>query len=127
MGWKLETAAGVDRVTEGSDVLGESPVWCTREQRLYWVDIRAPALHALDPATGHRLQWTLPDLCGAVALAQGRRVLLAMRTGICTFDLDARAPTPLVQPEPESLGNRLNESRCDRRGRLWTGSMRDYG
>ena len=127
MGWKLETAAAVERVTEGSDLLGESPVWCTREQRLYWVDIRAPALRALDPATGHLLQWTLPDLCGAVALAQGRRVLLAMRTGICAFDLDARAPTPLVQPEPESLGNRLNETRCDRRGRLWTGSMRDYG
>jgi sugar lactone lactonase YvrE len=32
-----------------------------------------------------------------------------------------------VAPEPESLNNRLNDSKCDRSGRLWTGTMRDFG
>ena len=42
--------------------LGECPVWSVPEQVLYWVDIRAPALHRLDPAGGAD-----PDLADAVA------------------------------------------------------------
>jgi sugar lactone lactonase YvrE len=127
MAWTLETTARVERVTEATDILGESSIWCTRAQRLYWVDVRAPSLRALDPATGGLLQWRLPDLCGAVVLTQGPRMLLALRTGLFAFDRATQETTPWVQPEPESLGNRLNETKCDRRGRLWTGSMRDYG
>ena len=35
--------------------------------------------------------------------------------------------TPYLAPEPIELGNRLNEAKCDRQGRLWVGSMRDFG
>lgn len=127
MSTRIESAATLERITEGVDILGESPVWCPREQLLYWVDIRAPALRAFDPATGAQQRWPLPDLCGAVVLTHDQRLLLAMRTGIHGFERATASLTMLVQPEPASLGNRLNETRCDRRGRLWTGSMRDYG
>jgi sugar lactone lactonase YvrE len=121
------SAADVQPAVEGFDTLGESPMWCPRERVLYWVDIRAPALRRFDPATGAAAQWALPDLCGAVVLAADKRVLLAMRTGVFAFDPAANQLEALVAPEPEALGNRLNDSKCDRRGRLWTGTMRDYG
>ena len=117
----------VERVSEEFDVLGESALWCGREGVLYWVDIRAPALRRLEPQTGDITTWMLPDLCGAVVQAGDDRLLLAMRSGVFTFDTRSQALTPLVAPEPESSGNRLNDSKCDRRGRLWTGSMRDFG
>jgi sugar lactone lactonase YvrE len=120
------SSAGVERAVDGFDTLGESPMWCPRERVLYWVDIRAPALRRYDPASGAVAQWRLPDLCGAVVLAASG-VLLAMRTGVFAFDPVSSNLQPLVSPEPESLGNRLNDSKCDRRGRLWTGTMRDYG
>ena len=120
------SSAAVERAADGFDILGESPMWCPRERALYWVDIRAPALRRLDPATGAMAQWRLPDLCGAAVLADSG-VLLAMRTGVFAFDPVSSDLQPLVSPEPESLGNRLNDSKCDRRGRLWTGTMRDYG
>ena len=41
--------------------LGECPVWSVPEQVLYWIDIRAPAMHRLDP--GDRGE---PDLAAAV-------------------------------------------------------------
>ena len=121
------TGPAVEAVTDAVDVLGESPVWCTRDHVLYWVDIRAPAVCRLDPASGVVARWSLPDLCGAVALTEDARLLLALRTGVFVFDPATAGLSPLVQPEPESRGNRLNETKVDRRGRLWTGSMRDYG
>lgn len=118
---------GVTRIGDTLDILGESAVWCALTHRLYWVDIRAPALRRFDPATGEIRTWQMPDLCAAVMLSSDHRLVLAMRTGLCVFDPVSAAMQPLFAPEPESLGNRLNESKCDRQGRLWIGTMRDYG
>lgn len=119
--------AAFEAITEPVDILGESPVWCAREQALFWVDIRAPALCRLDARSGAVQRLRLPDLCGGVALSGDDRLVLALRTGLFVFDRATARVSPLLQPEPAALGNRLNESRCDRRGRLWVGSMRDYG
>jgi sugar lactone lactonase YvrE len=127
MSTTITPAGAVERVTDGTHILGESPLWCTRDGLLYWVDIRAPALHALDPQDGAIRSWPLPDLCGAIVLTRQAHLLLAMRTGLFRFDVAAGSLSLLVQPEQESLGNRLNETKCDRRGRIWCGSMRDYG
>jgi sugar lactone lactonase YvrE len=118
---------GVERATGTLDILGESAIWCSVDKVLYWVDIRAPALRRLDPQTGQVTSWAVNDLCGAVVLSTDRRLLLAMRTGMFAFDPADETLQPLVAPEPESLNNRLNDSKCDRAGRLWTGTMRDYG
>jgi sugar lactone lactonase YvrE len=118
---------GAERVTETLDILGESAVWCSTDNVLYWVDIRAPALRRLEPQTGKVTSWTLNDLCGAVVLSTDRRLVLAMRTGVFGFDPVDQTLQPFAAPEPESLNNRLNDSKCDRGGRLWTGTMRDFG
>jgi sugar lactone lactonase YvrE len=115
------------RIGTTIDVLGESPVWCSESQRLCWVDIRAPALRRLDPATGALKTFTLPDLCGAVMLSRDHRLVLSMRLGLFTFDPVAGTLAPLLALEPAALDNRLNESKCDRQGRLWVGTMRDFG
>jgi sugar lactone lactonase YvrE len=120
-------ASKVERATGTLDILGESAIWCSRDDVLYWVDIRAPALRRLDPRTGAVTSWIMNDLCGAVILSADRRLLLAMRLGVFVFDPASEILTPLLAPEPETLNNRLNDSKCDRRGRLWTSSMRDYG
>ena len=117
----------IDVASTTTDILGESPVWSMREQALWWVDIRAPALRRLDPATGAVRSFPLPDLCGGVALSGLGRLVLSMRTGLCTFDPAHGILTPLLALEPPELDNRLNDTKCDRRGRLWVGTMRDYG
>jgi sugar lactone lactonase YvrE len=123
----IRGSAELERAGETLDILGESALWCPRAEVLYWVDIRAPMLRRLDPRTGESAHWPLPELCGAVVLSSDERLLLAMRSGVFSFDCAGGTLERLVSPEPESLGNRLNDSKCDRRGRLWTGSMRDYG
>ena len=105
--------------------LGESATWSAREGALYWVDIRAPALHRWNPATQTHRTWPLPELCGGVVPAASG-VVLALRHELAWFDVAAGQIARLGTVEPKALGNRLNEAKCDRAGRLWVGSMRDF-
>ena len=100
--------------------LGESPVWCMRRQTLYWVDVRGPTLFSLDGS-----KWQLPEIVGGVALADDGSLVLAMKSGLARFR-DGKLD-PYVELEPRDLDNRLNDIKCDRRGRLWVGTMRDFG
>lgn len=109
-----------------SNVLGESPTWSTREQALYWVDIRTPSLHRYSPSSGHCDAWRMPDLCSAVVMGLDG-VFVASRTSLMRFDEASGTARDLFTVEPSSLNNRLNEARVDRKGRLWIGSMRDFG
>jgi sugar lactone lactonase YvrE len=106
-------------------MLGESVVWSVREAALYWIDIRAPAIHRLDPESGEHRICRLPELCGGIApMASG--LVVALRRSLAHFDPDTGVLTVLCEVEPEAAGNRLNEAKCDRSGRLWVGSMRDF-
>lgn len=118
------TATATVAVTCGN-ILGKSVTWSSREQVLYWVDIRAPALHRLDPKLGVHDSWPMPELCGGVVLAESG-VVVALRRHIAWFNPASLLLERFLEIEPEDLDNRLNDAKCDRRGRLWVGSMRDF-
>ena len=124
---RLAATPGVERILETVHILGESPVWSVREQALYWVDVRAPSLHRWHPGTRAAQAWPMPSLIGAVVLSSRGGVLVALQSGIARFDPGTAALEPLIAPEPASLGNRLNDTKVDRAGRLWTSTMRDFG
>ncbi len=103
--------------------IGESPVWCARERVLYWIDIYGPALYRYDPATGENRAWPMPEPIGCIAVREGGGLIAGMRSGFAFIDLETGAVTPLHDPEADDPGTRLNDGRCDRRGRMWAGSM----
>ena len=106
--------------------LGECPVWCSRQSKLYWIDIQAPSLNRFDPSTGSNRVWMLQEPIGSFALCEREgEALLALKSGLYRFDLDSGDLTLLAAPEPNLPDNRLNDGRCDRQGRFWVGSMRD--
>lgn len=106
-------------------VLGEGPVWDERAQVLYWVDIKAPAIWRLDPATGATQSWPMPHRVGAIALREGGGLVAALKPGFALVDLDANKIDMIAGPEPDAPDNRLNDGACDARGRFWAGSMDD--
>lgn len=117
-----------DAVAGTRGILGESPVWSVAEQALYWIDVRAPELRRLDPATGAVDSWSLPDIVGSVMLRASGGLVLAMRTGLFAFEpTHDDAPRPLVPFDEGFEGNRLNDSKVDRAGRIWCSTMWDYG
>lgn len=104
--------------------VGESPVWDEADGRFYWVDVReTPAIHWLEGAGGAQHRVALTEDIGSLVLATGGRLVLALRSGFAFFDPDTRAIEPIVDPEPDQPGSRLNDAKCDPAGRVWCGSM----
>lgn len=90
---------------------------------LHWVDILKPALHRFDPATGRDTAQPMDAMIsGAWPRARGG-LLVARHDGIVQFDPDTGRRLPFAHPEAARPSNRYNDGRCDRRGRLWIGSL----
>jgi sugar lactone lactonase YvrE len=104
--------------------IGEGPWWSAAEQRLYWVDILGKQIHVFDPATGKNVTHTLPDIVTSVAPRAKGGLVVTMRTDIGYFDPSTGKLVSVATP-PERAGNRFNDGKCDRQGRLWAGTMGD--
>ena len=112
-------------VLDAQATIGESPTWVAEEAALYWVDIKAPALHRLVPDTGTTDRWQLPEDIGAFCLDGAGRALVALRTGLYWLDLGSSALTPAAQAPFNAKLIRFNEGACDSLGRFWVGTMTD--
>lgn len=105
--------------------LGEGPVWDDRAGILYWVDIKAPALHALDPVTNAHRSWDWPEVISCCGLAESGEVIVAGRTGLWVFDPASGArvlayPIPAMGPEM-----RTNDGKVGPDGAFWVSTMHD--
>ncbi len=121
----FQGAAQVDVVVKGTDVLGECPLWCEREQVLWWVDSRGPSLKRWNPAGGQVTVVPLPSAVGSVAFRERGGMLAALQTGLHFLDPHTGALQLVAQPEAHLPENRFNDGRCDRAGRFWAGTMSD--
>jgi sugar lactone lactonase YvrE len=109
---------------EAHDALGECCLWCPTTGRVWWLDIREPCLQSYDPASGEHRVFALPGRhCGCAALRASGGLVLALDNGLHGFDPATGALEFLCHAEPDQPGNRYNDGRCDRRGRLWIGTM----
>jgi sugar lactone lactonase YvrE len=112
-------------LVEAGCMLGEGPVWDERTGQLYWVDIKGPAIHRFDPATGEQRRWPAPEAVSALAVRERGGLVCALKSGFAFFDPQAGAFENLGDPQPDQPGNRLNDGKCDRLGRFWVGGMDD--
>ena len=103
----------------------EGPVWVERDAALWFVDIKSRRIHRLDPATGGRGSWVAPAQVGFCLPAANGKFIAGLQTGLAQFDPADGSFTPLIDPEPDLPGNRLNDAVVDRFGRLWFGTMDD--
>ena len=110
-------------VVETRALLGEGPVWSTRDAALYWVDILTPAVHSFRPDTGTNTETRLGAMVSVAWPKASGGLLLASPGGLLAFDPQTRQTRLLAHPEADRPGNRYNDGKCDRMGRLWIGSM----
>jgi sugar lactone lactonase YvrE len=121
----------IECVLECGNHLGEGPVWDVEEGRLYWVDgtarrVGKPSLFRYDPRDGKVETWSLDRDVGAMALRSGRdRAVLALDDGFYTFDFSTGALDLIALVDAEQPRTRLNDGKCDRRGRFFAGGMDD--
>jgi len=106
--------------------VGESPVWDVDSQSLLWIDVRAPAVLRLDPLRASLSRWTLPEVVGALGLATGGRVVLALQHSLALLHLASGNLTLVLEVAGEPAGNRLNDGKVSPSGRWFVfGSMDD--
>jgi sugar lactone lactonase YvrE len=113
----------IDVAVAGQDQLGETPLWCDRTRKLWWLDIEQPKLRWFDPASDSDGLEPLPGtFAGTQALTADGRRLLAEDLALYALDLETGVRTDLCTVEP-GLDNRLNDGRVDACGRFWVGTM----
>ncbi|HMS00310.1 MAG TPA: SMP-30/gluconolactonase/LRE family protein [Anaerolineales bacterium] len=98
--------------------LGEGPVWDSRTQTLYWVDILNKRIYANADVIAE-----LDDFIGCLATRQRGGLVLTKRLSFWTFDLLTASSTFLAAPADEPVTNRFNDGKCDSRGRFLAGTM----
>jgi sugar lactone lactonase YvrE len=111
-------------VIQTRDQLGETPLWCPRTGKVWWIDIEQPKLHSFDERSGvHQVFPFASTFLGSVAFHRDGGFVLALDNTLYRFDPASRALDSLVEVEPPDAGTRLNDGRCDGQGRLWIGTM----
>jgi sugar lactone lactonase YvrE len=113
----------IECVVRGNDQLGETPLWCERERKLWWLDIERPRLQSFDPSNGaHKVvAFDHTVFLGSLALGDDGSQLLAL-----DLELHRRQPSGELSPfarVERGFDNRLNDGRVDARGRFWVGTM----
>jgi sugar lactone lactonase YvrE len=107
--------------------IGEGPVWDEVTHRLHWVDIPAGLVHRFSPIDGSDLPIDVGLPVGSLALGAQGGLVLATRDGFLLFPTTADRAPMLVEVEREIPNNRMNDGRCDPKGRFWAGTMdRDH-
>jgi len=104
-------------------ILGEGPIWRPRENCLYWIDLKAPAIYSFDLITRQNRQVpaALGKTIGGMVFARDGRMIIADGDGI--HELNATGHRNLLtNPEADQVGNAFNDAKCDPKGRLWSGT-----
>jgi sugar lactone lactonase YvrE len=104
--------------------LGEGPLWQASERRLYWVDLLRPAVYRFDPASGRneQLRADIGTYVGGLVFRERGGWIVVKEDGISAVDAVSGRRQVLLHPESGLPGNWFNDCKCDRQGRLWTGS-----
>lgn len=113
----------VELLLDTHALVGEGPLWDEQNQLLYWVDILSNQLYAYDPASGENRAWDVGQHIGTVVVRKSGGVMLALRDGFASFDLETSELTLIADPEADQPGNRFNDGKCDPAGRFWAGTM----
>jgi sugar lactone lactonase YvrE/DNA-binding IclR family transcriptional regulator len=109
-------------VVPARSLLGEGPIWSTRDSALYWVDILTPSVHC-HRGPGLNTSTPLGSMVSVAVPKTSGGLLLATPSGLMGWPAPQEPLEWFSHPDSERANNRYNDGKCDRRGRLWVGSM----
>lgn len=119
----------VEIVYEYASILGESPFWDWRKQRLLWLDIVGRKMFVTDVARMVR-SVDLPEMMTAVvplADMRDRRLAVTLSNGFAIYDPVDNSVKRITEFGEIKDPARMNDGKCDDQGRFWAGSMDDPG
>ena len=127
----------IEEITNESlrNILGEGPHYDVKSQNLYYVDIVAPAIFRYSLETGKIFKATIKDnnlLLGFITPIEGKTDEFVVGAGhdltVIKWDGESEEAIVLkvlVTVDSNFPKNRINDAKCDPKGRLFFGSMGD--
>ncbi len=98
--------------------LGEGPAWDEKTEALYWTDILENKIYRWEDCLA-RLDFHV----GCLAPSSDGTLMLGLQRELASFDLDSRAARTVRTLASEPASNRINDGKCDPRGRFLFGTM----
>ncbi|MBC7380277.1 MAG: SMP-30/gluconolactonase/LRE family protein [Burkholderiaceae bacterium] len=120
---EMSATFDVQCVAETRSMLGEGPIWSPRDNALVWVDIFTPSIHWYEPLADVDKELKLGSMVSIAIPKSTGGLLVATPTGLMTLDITSKKLSMFCHPESERPGNRYNDGKCDRMGRLWIGTL----
>jgi L-arabinonolactonase len=107
---------------DAGNYLGETPIWSSEDQALWWVNCEQPAeLHRWFPETGRRDLWSMPSRIGGFVHKVDGNALVALADGL--YDLEVASGALSLRLKADLPAHiKLHECHCDRQGRFWIGA-----
>jgi sugar lactone lactonase YvrE len=115
----------VEHLLPVQNEIGETPIWVTKEQALYWVDCEGYKAYRFDPTTG---EYQTIDVAMAITGLYPRAIggwITATKTGIAFWEHHKNEFTFIVDPEEENSQVCCNDAVVDRQGRFLVGTMNE--
>ncbi len=103
--------------------LGEGLHFCARLNRLFWVDIKAPALFAMCLQSREIERIAMPEPIGWIKETSEGRWIAGFQSGVYWLNAHFEQAGKVCELPNEPATNRLNDAKSDREGRLYFGSM----
>ena len=113
----------VDCVLDIKANLGESPIWSTKDQMLYWVDINNHLICKFYPKDKKNSVINVGDFIGCFALKKNLNIVLALTNGFFELEQKNEKITFLCNPKDNNPENRFNDGTVDLKGRFYAGTM----
>jgi sugar lactone lactonase YvrE len=111
----------IERVLAAQNGLGEGPLWDWRSQLLRWTDAAAKSIWTYDPSSGSSAEVKLSRSVSSIAATDGQELLAAFASRITLIDGAQELETVATCKNPHI--ERFNDATCDRKGRLWIGTI----
>jgi sugar lactone lactonase YvrE len=113
-------------VVPSGDRCGEGITWHDSQQVIYWTDVNRFLVHRFSPRSRATESWFFEEPVTSVLQTSSDDVMLVvLGSGPILWRPSDDDRQPLDFKLPNWPTTRLNDSRVDRRGSLWTGSMRN--
>lgn len=102
--------------------LGEGPIWDSRRQALFYVDITGKEIRCYHPKNGACSAMQTEQMVGCIVPDENGGLLAAEKNTLVRIDPDTGARTPILRISTADY-LRFNDGKCDAAGRLWAGTM----
>ncbi len=102
--------------------LGEGPSWDAAEGVLWWVDVWGYRVHRRDPRTGQERAFDMGEAVAFAVPAQGG-ALVGLRQRVVRLSAETGRVETLAAVPGLDARERINDGKCDPRGRLWFGTF----